>query len=129
VKASTRSAVTPAARDAFLLYVHQWQERLGLLDWRVVVSQKPAGRANMAEVASIDLEARLATIRIGRDFGDSVPVNDASLEALALHEVLHVFLFEFKSMHSHEKTMPDDMAMSAEHRVIHTLVNLLAPEN
>jgi len=116
--------VTPPARDAFLLYVRHWQERLGLLDWRIVVSAKPAAKAHMAEVASMDLAARLASLRLGADFG-SVPVGDASLEELALHEVLHVFLHELIEC-CRDDDVPADVVASVEHRVIHLLCRLLA---
>jgi hypothetical protein len=115
--------VTPPAREAFLLYVHTWADRLGLQDWRITVSAKPAAKANMAEVHEVDYEARLAVLRIGEDFG-SAPVNDESIEETALHEVLHVFLKELIYLAS-DQNLDDDVLNSAEHRVIHSLIRAL----
>jgi hypothetical protein len=116
--------VSLPAREAFVLYVREWQERLGLSDWRISVSSKPAARANMAEVASVDYQARLAVIRIGTDFG-SAHVGDESLEQVALHEVLHVFLKSIIEI-AGDEACPADVLASEEHRVIHVLVGLLA---
>jgi hypothetical protein len=122
---AAKKGITPPAREAFILYVRQWQERLNLHDWRISVSAKPAAKANAAEVAILDLEARLASIRIGTDFG-SLPIDDQSLDEFALHEVLHIFLFEFKSLCRHECVVAEDVLMSSEHRLIHSLVHVLA---
>lgn len=117
--------VTPGAADAFAMCVHQWQDKLNLNDWRIVRSSKPAAKANMAEVNTLDLEARLATYRIGADFG-AVPVTGQSIEEVACHEVLHVLLHEL--LEYAKRPDASDVA-SAEHRVIHTLVKLLVPDN
>lgn len=116
-----QNPVTPAARAAFELYLRQWQERLGLQDWRVVISDKPT--RNAAELYRVDLEARTAVIRLGRDFG-AEPVDDATLEDTAVHELLHLLLHELKEFTA-DPTAKDADRMSAEHRVVHTLVNLL----
>lgn len=121
-----KNPVTQSGRDAFAMYVHKWQDALNLHDWRICASQKPAAKANMAEVVKFDLEARLATYRIGDDFGGT-PVTDASIEEIALHEVLHVFLRELLDFSGNPASNEKDVN-SAEHRVIHTLVKLLATE-
>jgi len=115
--------VTQSGRDAFAMYVNKWQGALNLNDWRIQSSNKPASKANMAEVYKFDLEARLATYRIGEDFGGT-PVTDSSLEDTALHEVLHVFLYELIEFAKDPASNPKDIA-SAEHRVIQTLVHVL----
>lgn len=113
--------VSLPAREAFKLYVKEWQERLGMQDWRIVVSDKPSRFA--AEVYKLDLEARLATIRLGDDFGSDV-VDDTNIEDTAVHELLHILLREFKDFASDPTAKPAD-TNSAEHRVIHAIVNLL----
>lgn len=115
--------VTQSGRDAFAMYVHKWQDALNLNDWRIQPSAKPANKANMAEVFKIDLEARLATYRIGEDFGGT-PVTADSIEDTALHEVLHVFLHELLEFAKAPGANPADIT-SAEHRVIQTLVRVL----
>ena len=120
--------LTDAHFAAFTRYVHKWQERLNLMDWRIVVSCKPARSTVMAEVYSIDLEARQAAIRVSRNWGINGDTSPAGLEDVALHEVLHVLVHEFKQF-AGEDTVGADM-MSAEHRVIQVLVcNLLGKKH
>jgi hypothetical protein len=109
--------VTVADADGFAMAVMKWQDLLNLHDWRIERSAKPAAKSNMAEINSFDLKARLATYRIGADFG-SVPVTETSVDKIACHEVLHVFLHELLEA-------GEDEIDSAEHRVINTLVRLL----
>lgn len=118
-----KNPITPSAREAFVLYVREWQERLNLSDWRIHVDNTPAENSNMAEVVRMDYESRLAVIRIGADFG-SVTVDDESLEKIACHEVFHVFLHSLLEC-AGDGNCPDDVIASEEHRVIHVLVNLL----
>lgn len=118
-----KNPVTPDAREAFMLYMQEWQERLGLVDWRISLDAKPAARANMAEVASLDYESRIAVVRLGEDFG-TVAVDDLSLEQIAAHEVFHILLKPLITCASDPKC-PDDVTNSEEHRVIHILVRLL----
>jgi hypothetical protein len=108
--------------DAFTLYVREWQDRLNLNDWRIEKSSKPAAKANMAEVVRTSLPDRLAVYRIGTDFG-SIPVTAQSVEAIACHEVLHVFLHEYKEFI--RAGAGEEDIMSAEHRIVNTLVGLL----
>lgn len=115
--------VTQSGRDAFAMYVHRWQDQLNLHDWRIQPSSKPAAKANMAEVYKLDLQARLATYRIGDDFGGT-PVTEASIEDTALHEVLHVFFHELLEF-ARDPAANDKDVESAEHRVIHSLVRAL----
>jgi hypothetical protein len=111
--------------DAFSLFVHKWRDRLNLNDWRIEKASKPAGKANMAEVYSISLPDRLAVYRIGTDFG-SKPVTAQSVEEIACHEVLHVFVFELKELI--QTGASEEVIMAAEHRIVNTLVGLLVPE-
>jgi hypothetical protein len=119
--------VPPPAREAFKLYVKAWQEKLGLMDWRVHISEKHASKTTMAEVHDCDHEARLATIRLGRDFGGT-PVDEQSIEATALHELLHILMHEFKTLCQADRQ--DETAInSAEHRIIHTFEHILTGSN
>lgn len=114
--------ITPPAREAFELYLRDWQERLNLRDWRIVFSPKTVKGA-CAEVTKFDLPGRVASIRLGEHFG-SEPVDDVTLEDTAVHELLHVLLKEFKELVASPTATEDDI-FSAEHRVIQTVVNLL----
>lgn len=124
-KPAPPNPVTPEAADAFALFIRRWQQALNLNDWRIERSAKAAGSKNMAEVVKRSLPDRLATWRVGADFG-SMHVNETTLEQIACHEVLHIFLTELIEF-SRANASEEDIA-SAEHRVVNTLVSLLVPE-
>jgi hypothetical protein len=124
-KKAPPNPVTPQGRDAFDLYARKWQEALSLNDWRIEQSSKPAAKANMAEVHQIDLAARLATYRIGADFGGT-PVTDMSIEQIACHEIWHVRLHELIEL-CRNPASTDEQIAGAEHAVIHSAVRLLVP--
>lgn len=119
--------VTPQGRDCFDLNVRKWQDLLALNDWRIEQSSKPAAKANMAEVNHFDLAARLATYRIGADFGGT-PVTDTSVERIACHEVWHVRLHELIEVCRNPASTEDQIA-SAEHAVIHAAVRICVPDD
>ncbi len=119
-----KNEVTAEHAGKFAAYVANWCETLSLGDWRIVVSDKRATRKVMAEVYKFDLEQRSASIRLGKDWGNH-PVTDAELNKTALHEVLHVFLFEVITTAQVKDVDPDTLS-SAEHRVINVLERLLA---
>jgi hypothetical protein len=124
-KAEPPNPVTPQGKDCFSMYVLHWQDKLSLGDWRIEVSDKPANKANMAEINRFDLPARLATYRIGADFG-STPVTDMSIEQIACHEVWHVRLHELIEVCRNPASTEDQIA-SAEHAVIHAAVRVCVP--
>lgn len=121
-----QNQLAPEDADTFEGYVRDWQARLGLQDWRVVRSIKPARRSVMAEVVTLDLSARLASYRLGLDFG-STEVNAHSLEQAAVHELLHVLLHELIEAAKQWGETPDALFEGIEHRVINTLERLLVP--
>jgi hypothetical protein len=114
--------VTPEDADKLAQYVDKWQVRLGLTDWRIVRSAKrPKGVC--AEVAKMDLEQRLASYRIGLDFG-AEPVTEQSLEDTAIHELLHVMFHELIET-AKRSDATQDQIRSVEHRCINILSRLL----
>jgi hypothetical protein len=117
--------VTPQGRACFEMFVAKWQDALSLNDWRIEASSKPASKANMAEVSRFDLPARLASYRIGTDFGGT-PVTDMSIEQIACHEVWHVRLYELIEICRNPASTEDQIA-SAEHAVIHAAVRICVP--
>lgn len=115
--------VTDSDVAAFSRYMRKWQRVLGLNDWRV----EPASTRTkaMAEV-NLDVPARLASYRVGKDFG-SAKVTPQSLDATACHEMIHVLLAEFKAV-CMARASDYDAIETAEHRVVHTLEKLLMKE-
>ena len=121
MKPAPVSPVSPDDRIAFEAYLLAWQDRLGLQDWRIRLAKKNASAQNMAE-AKIFHVNRMANIFLGRDFGGA-GVSPQTLEATALHELLHVFLCEL--VNQTEYGIDGEPLQSAEHRVIHVLEKLL----
>jgi hypothetical protein len=101
-------------------FVRHWQQLLNLQDWRIEKGIKPA-RGAMASV-ECDSAARLAIYRLG-DFGAEA-ITPSSLSHTALHEVLHIFLYELIAAAQDQKTTPEQLE-SAEHRVINVLERVL----
>jgi len=114
-----KNPVTEDHANLFRVLVRKWQEKLNLMDWRVERSTKKT-RA-MADVM-IDASARLACYRLG-DFG-SAPINEDTLEELAIHELLHVMLTDFKVI-CQSNASTEEQLCSAEHSVINRLEKLL----
>lgn len=116
--------ITAKDKAEFSKQLSRWQLLLGMGDWRVAHSAKPAAKGALAEVAMCDLEARLASIRIGTDWG-AESNHPRRIEQLAVHELLHIFLHEFR-MACEDPRSTYEHIMSAEHRVINTLTRILA---
>lgn len=76
----------------------------------------------MAEV-ECDSAARLAIYRLGEFGGEEI--NTDSLRRTALHECLHVFLFDLVAVASDRNATPEQLEV-AEHRVINVLERVLA---
>jgi hypothetical protein len=112
----------PSAEQAaeFDAYIKYWQQVLNLMDWRLERSSKPV-RAAMAAM-QCDSQARLGSYQLG-DFG-STTVNSESLSMTALHECLHVFLFDLISTAQDRAATPEQLD-AAEHRVINVLERVL----
>jgi hypothetical protein len=117
--------VEPEHAERFEQFLLQWQEKLNLKDWRINLSPV-RHKGVMAVVYKMDFEQRQATIRLGFDFGSDA-VDDVSLEATALHELLHIMLCELMELAKEASTQGDPLR-SAEHRVINTLERLLVLE-
>ena len=101
-------------------YIKKWQVILGLTDWRIERGNKRGGKDAMAQVTS-KVGARLAIYKTGY-WGDQVPDSE-SIEATALHELLHVFLVDFAHA---VKTSDNDLTLeSAEHAIVNRLEKLL----
>lgn len=111
---------TSEQAQEFDRYVEHWQRVLNLADWRLERSSKPA-RGAMACV-SCDSPARLAVYRLG-DFGGS-PITGKTLSDTALHECLHVFLYDLISAAQDARSTPEQLEV-AEHRVINVLERVL----
>lgn len=112
----------PSAEQAieFDEYIKHWQQVLNLMDWRLERSNKPI-RAAMAAM-QCDSQARLGTYQLG-DFG-AANIDEQSLSMTALHECLHVFLFDLIAT-AQDRTATAEQIDAAEHRVINVLERVL----
>lgn len=113
---------TPTKEDIEYFYerVVYHQCRLNLLNWRIEVKRQPSKKKLYAEVG-MSWEDRLALITLGGDWGD-LEVNKYTLDDVALHEVLHVFLKTYQVACSSRK---DPIINSEEHALIAVLERLL----
>lgn len=101
-------------------FVKHWQNVLHMGDWRIEKSAKQEKDA-MASV-TCDSMARLATYKVG-DFG-AAEITPESLSTTALHECLHVFLFDLITAAS-DRAAPPERIDIEEHRIINVLERLL----
>ena len=116
------SPVSPQAKEKLYEYARKWQDLLGLGRWRLTPSKKPSNA--MAEIKfDKDNSHKLAALLVGNDW-KSVPVNDETLEITALHEVLHVMLYEFKEA-CREEPYNEARQLEREHELIAVLEKLL----
>ena len=79
-------------------------------------------------MASVEFNqtARLATYRLG-DFG-AERISPESLDKTALHELLHIFLYDLLCVATDPKSSDEEIEMQ-EHRVINLLENLLSKDS
>jgi hypothetical protein len=115
---------TPEQAELFAQSVRKWQQVLSLGDWRIEKGSKPAKEA-MASV-EFNQTARLATYRLG-DFG-AEKITPNSLDRTALHELLHIFLYDLLCVATDPKSSDEEIEMQ-EHRVINLLENLLSKDS
>jgi hypothetical protein len=115
---------TPEDAKLFAQSVRKWQQVLSLGDWRIEKGSKPA-KAAMASV-EFNSSARLATYRLG-DFG-AEKITPESLDRTALHELLHIFLYDLMCVATDPKSSDEEIEMQ-EHRVINLLENLLSKDS
>lgn len=112
----------PTAEQAkeFDQHIRHWQQVLNLGDWRL----ERGARAAKAAMASVECDntARLAVYRLG-DFGGA-EINTESLRLTALHECLHVFLYDLIAAAQDPLAKPEQIEV-AEHRVINVLERVL----
>ena len=116
----------PTQQDAelFAQSVKKWQQVLSLGDWRIEKGSKPAKEA-MASV-EFNQTARLATYRRG-DFG-AEKITSESLDRTALHELLHIFLYDLLCVATDPKSSDEEIEMQ-EHRIINLLEHLLSKDS
>ena len=110
--------------ELFSQSVKKWQQVLSLGDWRIEKGMKPAKEA-MASV-EFNQTARLATYRLG-DFG-AEKITSESLDRTALHELLHIFLYDLLCVATDPKSSDEEIEMQ-EHRIINLLEHLLSKDS
>ena len=115
---------TPEDAKLFAQSVKKWQQVLSLGDWRIEKGSKPA-KAAMASV-EFNQTARLATYRLG-DFG-AEKITPESLDRTALHELLHIFLYDLLCVATDPKSSDEEIEMQ-EHRIINLLEHLLSKDS
>ena len=118
------STLTEADIETFKQCLREWQAKLNLNGWRIVFSPIPA-KGVMAQMDKWDWRQRQVTCRIGLDW-KSTPVNKHTLEQTAVHELLHVAVFELIQLAQTPGISQDDL-LSAEHGFINMMEANLVP--
>ena len=118
------NTLTPDDVAEFGRHLREWQIHLGLQDWRVVMSPIPAKKV-MAEMDKWDWQQRQVTCRVGLDW-KSTPVTSETLAQTAVHELLHVLLYELIEAAKNNQISVEALG-SIEHRVINVMERLLVP--
>jgi hypothetical protein len=121
---STDHYTTPDDAAQFWAYLDKWQAKLGLGDWRITKSPKPAVNA-LAQMEKFDWEQRMVTCRFGNNW-KKTPITAGNLEQTAVHELLHVLLYELIEASKYGGTQQHDLG-SVEHGVINRLERVLVP--
>jgi uncharacterized protein YdcH (DUF465 family) len=124
---TAKGVLTDADVAEFERHMRVWQILLNLNDWRLELSRKPASKSNLAELVRCELQHRLASVRINRDWGHENEITPLKKARTALHEDLHVLLRELLEFTADPRANEEDKE-AAEHRVIVTLVNVLLPD-
>ena len=114
-----RNPVSPENALLFDSYMTKWQSILNLNDWRI--ERGAAAAKNAMASVEFNAPARLATYRLG-DFGAEA-VTPKSLETTAVHELLHVVLYDV--LNAALNRVDDDQIEAAEHRVINLFEKIL----
>lgn len=118
-----KNPITSGQVAQFATWVKTYQQALNLNDWRIIVSAKRAKGPVLAEVVQCDVEARLATIQVGQSwYGE--PMDPDPVPGLALHEVCHILCREMCDTYADPRATPEQR-MSAEHRVVNTILTLV----
>jgi hypothetical protein len=114
--------VSDEDRAKLFEYTRKWQDLLSLHRWRITPSKQHTSA--MAELNfSKDNSAKLVRLRVGKYFG-AEPVTNESLEMTAIHELIHVLLYEFKET-CKEDPYNETRQMEREHDIVHVLEKLL----
>jgi hypothetical protein len=106
------------------LYVKKWKLILNLGDWRITVRQ--GKHANMAQVEQVSFDSRVCRIVFGKDAGPD-PITPHLIEQLVVHELLHLMFHDIKAFAISTGAPTHEDVLSAEHRVINVLEDLLCP--
>jgi hypothetical protein len=117
--------VSDAHAKEYWRYLRIWQQKLGLTDWRITQGPDDKNASFMAAMSKWDWVQRQVMATLGRKWKSS-PVTPHTLEQTAVHELLHVALYELIETARKPGVSDEDLA-SIEHAVINKLEVLLVP--
>lgn len=114
---------SPLAFDRFESSVNYWMNRLGLTEWNYSVehTQLSDGVSACVDYNNKSKNARFSlTAFCSGDFAF-----EADVQALALHEVLHLMLSDFCWVSAQAKDDFADVVISHEHELINRLLKVI----
>jgi hypothetical protein len=112
--------------EFFWTCMNAWQERLGLMDWRITRSTKPPISKALSQMTDWDTQQRQVSCRLARNWGSSEKPTDTLLEQTAVHELSHVLLHPLIEQAQASKDY-DEALQGVEHGVINRLEKLFVP--
>lgn len=118
----TNRTLTDAERKLFFAAATYWQRELGLDDWHITQQSEPSKKNLRAAVCEWDNSQRTCLLFHGT--GWSEKTEPAELERIALHEMLHVRLFDIAQTAIWNGADKDDI-IAMEHQNINVLLRLL----
>ncbi len=108
----------------FVEQVGVWLVRFGVSEWQIDYRHEQLAPSTSAEV-EFDNEGKSATFRLN-ECVESSSDHLVDVDALALHEVLHLILADFAWVASRSRDR-DEIVISHEHEVINRLMRVLKP--
>lgn len=106
----------------FQKYAKKWQEKLGVSNWAVYFYHRSLEDAYAS--TAWQMSGAVATMTFCTNWDNGRELNDAELERVALHEVLHLLMAELISQAEARYTMADSIEI-AEHSIIRRLESVL----
>lgn len=96
--------------------------KLGLLDWKTYFLHEHT--EDCYATTHVNIEGRVASIRLGTNWDDNRPLNNITLNETAKHEVHHLLLARLATL-AHYRYIRRDELREAEEEIIRVLDRVL----
>lgn len=104
-----------------------WQQRLGLMDWRITRSAKRPAKTMLCQMVQWDEVQRQVSCRLNDNWGPAEKPSNKLIDQTACHEMLHLLLHPVLSLSITPGAEQADID-GAEHGVINKLEQIFVPD-